>query len=340
MRLQDLLVALAAGWRWIVFTAAGLAIATVGINLLLPRHYTSSASFVPNAAGGLSSLATIASDFGVSLPGDNGGLSSQFYADFMSSDQVVKWAISPDTIWGTSPSAIRPDLLRKLNVSDDNPLQLQATAVRKVKGMLNISVDPISLLVRLDVTSKDASLSAAIAARLLNAVELFNSASRKLQARAEAEFTEARTVDARRALDEAEGRMADFVSQNREWGASPRLTVEYDRLTQELGFARSNYGALVQALEQARLQAVHDDPLITRVESPVPAGVPDRRYSILKGLAAGFAGALLAIALICSKVLLRGIGEANPDLRAAWNRLWAEVRATARLRRRKTNVQA
>lgn len=335
MRVQDFVVSLAAAWRRIVSTGIVCAVLAVGVNLLLPRHYTSSASFVPNAGAGLSALTGLASQFGVTLPGDNGGLSSEFYADFATSSAVIKWAISPDTAWGAPAMEVAPDIADLIEVSNDDPWQLQAAAVRKVHGLVDANVDPISQLVRVEVTTKSAKLSAFLAERLLSAVELFNSASRRDQARAEAEFAEARTADAKKDLGVAEAQMASFMEQNRAWSTSSRLTVEYDRLQRDLGFARTNYTSLVQALEQARLESMHNTSLITRVEAPVEAKVPDRRYSLIKGAAAAIVGSFGAALWVVLRTLLRAVGDADPTLRAAGERLVSEVTSTARFWRRR-----
>jgi uncharacterized protein involved in exopolysaccharide biosynthesis len=192
MQPQELVIAVAQAWRRIVGTGSILAVLVVGLNFFSARKYTSAASFVPNAGGGLSQFAGLASQFGVALPGDGGGLSAEFYSDFVKSGVVLKWVISPDTAWGTTPIAVDPVVAEGLDVTDDDAALRQWRTVNRVRKAVTATADPISRLVRVQVTTTDAALSARLADRLLIAVERFNASSRQRQALLDAEFSEER----------------------------------------------------------------------------------------------------------------------------------------------------
>src|SRR5690348_17230823 len=66
-------------WPMVLF------VAVVGISLLLPATYTANASFVPQQvdASAISSLAGLASQFGVNMPQANAAQSPAFYADLV-----------------------------------------------------------------------------------------------------------------------------------------------------------------------------------------------------------------------------------------------------------------
>jgi hypothetical protein len=81
------------------------------------------------------------------------------------------------------------------------------------------------------------------------------------------------------------------------------------------------------------MESLRKAPMITRVEVPVVAGVPDRRNSLFKGMMAFIAGLLLATGVVCAATLARGIGREHPDLRQAWEGMVREIRSMLRLGR-------
>jgi uncharacterized protein involved in exopolysaccharide biosynthesis len=164
--------------------------------------------------------------------------------------------------------------------------------------------------VRLTVTTRWPSVSLAIAQRLVNGVNQFNLDTRRIQAKAEREFVEARTADAERALREAEDRLQSFMQRNRSVAGSPELTFAQDRLQRDVALRQSVLTSLAQRREEARLKEVRDVPVVTVIESPRLAVTGQPRRSAMRGVLGAFvAGGLgLAIALV-----LEALAEARKE---------------------------
>ena len=70
---------------------------------------------------------------------------------------------------------------------------------------------------------------------------------------------------------------------------SPQLTFENDRLERQVFMRQELVTAMAQAYEQARIDEVRNTPLITVIDRPEPAALPDPRWllEIVLGLSLG-----------------------------------------------------
>jgi hypothetical protein len=311
-------------WRTIFASALGLAVLVCSVTLLKPRRWSSSGSFVPSAGSG-SALSGLAGQFGIALPGDAGALSPEFYADFLASSQVVKWVVSTDTVWGGSPLSVREEVARVLEVSVEDPHRRQWKVASLVRQRLSVRADPLSGLVQFQVSVEDPTVAHLLAERFLQAVELFNAASRREVAELEAAFSDERLREAKARMDQADRRLSDFLARNRMIPPSGALALQQGDLAREAGFAQSTYGALFQMTEQARLESQRSKVLIVRVESPSLSGIPDRRYLALRGVGSLLVGTLLGILWVGGGAVLRVLGETYPGTREAFGQFLREA---------------
>src|SRR5438067_2285669 len=82
----------------------------------------------------------------------------------------------------------------------------------------------------LSVTTQWPSVSLALAEKLIRGVGTFNVERRRSQAAAERQFVDAQAAESERALRDAENALQSFLQRNREYGGSPQLPFERDRL--------------------------------------------------------------------------------------------------------------
>lgn len=309
-----------------------VAVITLLVSLLLPRHYTATASFMPSGGAGLASnLSGIAAQFGLSVSADDPGQSPAFYADLIQSDGILRTVVTEsfpagnDTVPGTTTTLVAyygyGNLPREAGIERTTERMRQdLAAVPNLKtGVVQVRFE-----------TRSPWLSAGVVGALVDQVNAFNAAQRKTQARAEREFVEGRVTASEEELRVAEDRLQSFLDRNREFRNSPPLLFQHDRLQREVVQRQAVVTTLGQSLEQARIEEVRNTPLISLVEQPVPPAIPDRRRLALKLGAALVVGALVGLGLAYLRAQWRLASSADPaaigDLRAITRDLRDDLR--------------
>lgn len=268
----------------------------VGVSLLTPRKYVSSATFIPQSSETAlpGNLALAASQFGIRLPNTGAAWGPPIYLELLQS-QVLLEPIANDSIAVAEEGGERRAVTDLLNVPESPPAERTEWTIRKLRKVITVSDDKRFNGVRVSVRTRWASVSLALADRLVQGVNQFNLESRKSQAAAERKFAEAQASEAEQALREAENRLQTFLQQNRSTAGSPQLTFAQDRLQREVTFRQQVYTSLTQSKEEARLREVRDTPVITILESPRLAAIGEPRRTVMKGILGGMGLALIGV---------------------------------------------
>ena len=287
--------------RWKIITlGVSLAIVLVVVGLIVPRHYTATASFVtqsrtPQAMSG------IAAQFGLALPGQKGEESPAFYTELLQSRGLLRSAVLTEYAAAKSRTGRRgATTLADAYGKPDDPTELRIdAAIKRLQKDIASAVSARTGLVTMKAKAESAALSQQIAARLLQLLNQFNLDRRRTQAAEERRFAEGRVIQVKADLRVAEDRLQYFLQANRDYANSPSLRFQEERLAADIALQRQLYTTLVQAYEQAKIDEVRDTPVITVVESPEVPVRPDSRRLLLRalgGLVAGIAlGVLLAL---------------------------------------------
>lgn len=276
---------LARRWRLVTTLTVGCVLLAQGIAFVLPKGYTSSASFTPedtkpNQLPG--ALAGVAGQLGLLQGGGN--QSPEFYVRLLNSrdvrERILLEPIEGQTLVQRYGTGGRPDSLDKAN--------------RKLGKDYSVSVDRTANIVRLDVELGSPSVARAVCESFLAEVSRFNSSLRRTLAGERRRFAERQLSDASVELADAENALRDFLSRNR-GGASPTLQFERARLDRRLTLAQDLYLNLSHQVQTSRLDEVNDTPLISVVETPNLPTRKSRPNRILIGimaLALGLAGSI------------------------------------------------
>ena len=304
-----------------------LFILVVGVTLILPRTYTTAASFTPQSERLPSNLAGIAAQFGVALPGGDAGASPDFYVELLESRRILGETIKTRYTFPTDTGEVSGTLMDILEIEGETEGEREETALRRFRGMVTAELDRPSSVVTVEVETDNPQLSARIAQRLLELLNRFNLETRQSQAAAERRFTERRLAEAKLELLEVENRLQAFLEINRDVGTSPLLRFRQERLEREVSIRQQVVSALAQNYEQARIDEVRDIPLITIVEEPVARALPDSRMVLLRGILALVAGALLGSLVAFFMAFVRASRTDAADELDEFRRL---KRATAR----------
>ncbi len=294
-----------------IVIALPLAFAAVALasRLLARREYAAKAAFIAaepqSASASLGSLNSIASQLGIpalsALAAGSSTLGPQFYGDLLVSNALThalvttKFDASTPAPYGGKPFA--GTLVDYFDGSGKTQEDRELDAMsRFAKGLLTVSVDRPTGVVRFTVKTKNRALSALIVRRMLDLVNDFNLRRRQTQAGAEREFAGRRAAAALDSLHRAEATLADFRATNIDFSRSPRLATREIELQRRVTLAQQIYTTVSQRYEVANLEAVRNTPVITVLDAPEGLVEARPRHTIAITMAAFAVGLALACA--------------------------------------------
>ena len=313
-----------------------LAAITGTVTLMLPRHWSASGAFTPQAGTSrLGRLSGLAAELGVAVPIQDAGLQPGFYVDLLGSDALLRRVV-------LAPLQVtRGDEVEMVSLADangDDGVVGVENAVKTLRKWLSIRTNVKSGIVSLTVRTRDPGLSAAVAQQLLVEVDRFNRENRQGLAGAERRFIQERLLEARDSLLAADMRLLAFLEANRDIRNSPELGFERNRLERVSAERQQVVTALAQAYEEARIAEVRDTPLITVVQQPTIPAIPDPRFLLVKTLLVFVVTvALVLLAAYWSELARHHIEEPQwqQRLRKLWDDTMTDVALVRRMGRRR-----
>jgi uncharacterized protein involved in exopolysaccharide biosynthesis len=307
-------------WRLVLLVPLGLAFLVGLWGLLKPRDYSSSASFMPNQESSTaSSLAGIAAQFGVNIGGGGAGNSPQFYADLLTSHDLLRATVL------TPFGAQGLDLVRTWDVSGSDSARKVERAITLLGRRLTVDVRAETGVIALTATTRHADLSERIVSRMIDLVNAFNLNTRQSQAAAQRRFIEEQLKVSRGQLLQAEDSLQAFLEHNRSYQSSPQLQFEESRLQRHVDLRQQVYTSLSQSYEQARIDEVRSTPVITVVSPAELPARPDRRHLFLKVTIALVLGGILGLVLAFGAEYVRRARQLEPGDFAEFGALWRSV---------------
>ncbi len=279
--IEELRRGLVERWAWwsltpIVFAALGAALA-----FAWPKSWAATTSFVPEQAisGGSNGILGAIGSIG-SLLGDNGGAlgklsdgpSGEFYADVLTSQELLVSTLNSEYPVAATPG-LKQTLLTLMEPAGATPLQRIGNATRSLRRKTTIELTRRSGIVKLTVTLKDPVLAADVANRMLVLLNEFNLDRRQRTSAEQRRFAELRLLTARKELDSIARIRQGFLEENRALSNSPRLLSRYDELDRLVQIKEGVLLGLTRTFEESRVSEVKDTPLIAVVDH---AMVPDR----------------------------------------------------------------
>jgi uncharacterized protein involved in exopolysaccharide biosynthesis len=278
----------------------------VAIAFSRPRTYTSSASFIPQTNNNSNArLSGLAAQLGVSL-GSQTSQSPAFYVDILKSDELL--GVVADAKY-TRERADSATLQSILEISGGTVPQQHLRVVRNLQSALRVTSGRETGIVRVMMTARSPVLAQQLAAQLLRALDDFNLRMRQEQAVAERTFAKDRLGEIMAELRGAEGRLQDFLRQNRIYANSPDLRADYERLQRDVQMRQQLYMSMAQAYEQARIDAVRSTPVISVLERPSYPANPDSRGGVVAGLVGILLGTMGAMVFVLLRERRRQISQ-------------------------------
>jgi Chain length determinant protein len=308
-----------------------IALLAVGVKLILPRSFTTIASFAPQTGGQAGALQGLAAQFGIAASqGSDPTQQPMFFEKLAKTPELLRSVVAARYAIHNGQRADSVDLMSVFGVGGSNAQLAQQIAIDHLRGRISATTDAVTGVVRLEVSLPNAELSLGVMQRLLAAINDFNASYRREQAEAERQFTIEREAAARADLRHAEDDLSDFLLRNRQYQNDPRLNSEHDRLAREVAIHQDLFTSLAQHLQQSTLDAVRSTPVIHVIEHPVLPVRPSPRHLLLTAVLSLFCG-LLAVALfVVTPELVAASGMEDPRAYETYLQLRASTAADIR----------
>lgn len=311
----------------IVFVPLAFAVGIVAWALVGPRKWESTASFSVQAAESPNRISGLAAQFGLTVAGSEGAQSPAFFVELVQSREILRAAAlasyDPDS---AGPARAQP-LSALFKVKGADSAQVAEQTIEALREATNVSKSRETGVVTLTVSTRYANLSYVLVTRLVQLVDEFNRRSRQSQATRQREFVERRLSGARTELKDAEDRMQDFASRNRQFENVSQLRLQQDRLDRDVSLKQSLVTTLSSSYEQARIDEIRDMPAIMIIDHPYVPSRPETRGLAKRGVLALVIGIGIAIAVIFIGAMFNRRDESPEDESAEFRALWRETKA-------------
>ncbi len=260
------------------------------------KSYTTRVLFTARGAkSGL--LATIANQYGLSIVGSDPGRSTIFYEELIRANEVLRAVASKEYAVRTKSGLLRGKLPVMYGIeAGSRGAEIDISAVQ-LQSNLSTGSTMRTGIVSYFVSSPYPELTLQLAQNILAELNIYNIARQQAQATLERTFIEKRLAESRASLTRAEDQLRSFRDFNRDYGRSPTLRLENNRLDREVTMRQSLYTSLSQAYEQSRIEEVRDTPSITVIEHPTLPTAADTSYGIRNTLLGAIGGLFLGIIL-------------------------------------------
>jgi len=282
----------------------------VGLGMMAPRTYSTTASFAPQprrASGG--STSSLAAQFGIAVSGGDVLQSPQFYVDLLTADEILRDLVDSSFTLSPDAGAKKVNLVDVFAPGQGTKEMRTERTIRSLRRRISASASLKTGVIKFTVSTKSAELSRQIAERILANLNEFNIESRIRQAATERKFIEARMSEAESQLRAAEDRAEEFIQSNLTVGSSARLALERDRLQRDVNMRQQLYTALAMEYDRARNEELRDTPIIAILERPRAAVLPDPRGTVKKAILAALVGAVLGLIVAMLRDYFRDVDD-------------------------------
>jgi uncharacterized protein involved in exopolysaccharide biosynthesis len=277
-------------------------------------------------------LGGIAAQFGVALPNVSLGDPVRFQASLFKTRAVLGPVVTAQYAVATtsgSADSTRGTLLDLLNIKGRTSEDRTLRGMERLKTLMWLETDAVTGLITVRVTTRWPELSLALTQRLLEALNVANSARQQAAAEAEARFAADRLAHERAILETAEDDLEQFLKQNHQYQSSPSLVLQYGRLQRRIDVTQSVVSSLAQSYEQARIDAARDTPVVGVVDPPEgsvkEAGRPVRDGAVWALTALG-----LVLVFLLGRDTIERARDRQPEETSA---VFAELRGAFSVRR-------
>jgi uncharacterized protein involved in exopolysaccharide biosynthesis len=268
--------------------ALAVGLLTAAMTLLMPNSYKSEARLLPvetrGAAGNLGGLASAAAAFGVSIPGGDGGDAN--YVDILTSRWLREQLLQTEFQFHRRSWRFGVERLEKRTLYDYLHASDMDQGVRAVGGLLSAVRDLKSKVITISAVTNSPELSQLVVKRARKLLEIFLLEKGRTRGGAKVAFAEARLIEARHDMNEAEDNLRRFLEGNRNFqtSADPSVRLKGSRLEIELRLRQQLVSSISMNREQALLEEKNDIPILNVLDEgnlPLEKSGPARSRIVL-----------------------------------------------------------
>ncbi|BDU70456.1 hypothetical protein GETHOR_25570 [Geothrix oryzae] len=240
-------------------------------SLALPDYYRSEARLLPvesKALGGnLGGLASAAAAFGVSIPGGDG--SDANFVDILNSRWLREKLLQTEFQFHERTWRFGRAETQKKTLYDYLKARNMDRAIAGLTTVLTVSRDMKSKVITLSAETTSPELSQSVVREAVSLLETFNREKGRTRGGAKALFAEARLVEARKEMDEAEDAFRRFLEVNRNYQTSsdPAIRLKGIRLETELRLRQQLVSSISMTREQSLLEEKNDLPILNLLDA-------------------------------------------------------------------------
>lgn len=305
--------------RWIVIGwALAVGVLTAFVVSGRPILYLGHTTFLPHGSeSGPSRLASLAGQFGVSLPAQAGAEQPPaFYVTLLTSRRLLTQVVT-ETYQVEEMDGEEKTFLELYEFTEGTEVQNIEKGVDRLQKIITTRLDPGTRIVTVSLATPWPSLSLGLINNLLDGINEFNRITAQGKASHERRFIDERLALIRGQIAESETVMTAFLLNNRQFARAPALEFEHDRINRVIAMRQLILESLMQTQEELRVREVRETPAFTIVEPPRVPTAPEPRGRVSSVLLGLLAGSFIGLAQIIVPLLLeqsRKEGSGNPGL--------------------------
>tara|TARA_Y100000996_G_C22540223_1_gene649746 strand:+ start:600 stop:1832 length:1233 start_codon:yes stop_codon:yes gene_type:complete len=234
-------------------------------------YYTSDAKIIPAVGGSKSAnqLTGIASQFGVNLPTSSSSssqISGILYPEIIRSRTITNSILENKFfIEKLNKSVPLYDFLIGGEISKPVKLELAGNIL---KNMINLNMDELSRLIKIEVVAPEASLAHAISNSIIEKLNESQIAFKSSRIKEKKTFIKNRLDDSQKELYELEEGLKTFLDKNRNIQSSPALMLELNRQEREVEMQMQIFTTLKREFELAQIEEVEKSNMIIVLDPP------------------------------------------------------------------------
>ena len=267
--------------------AIGVGLITALYSLTMPNYYKSEVRLLPVESKGTSSLGNMASAaaaFGISLPGGDGGDAN--FVDILNSRWLREQLLNTEFQYSIRAWHFGANKSQRKTLYSYLEAKNMDRAIKGVGSFLTVSRDLKSKVISISAETPSPELSQGIVQTATKLLEAFNREKSRTRGGAKAAFAEARLLDARAEMKEAEDAFRYFLEVNRNYQSSsdPGVRLKGTRLETELRLRQQLVTSISLNREQALLEEKNDIPILNTLDPgnlPIDKSKPVRFLIVL-----------------------------------------------------------
>lgn len=256
---------------------------------LTKPFYISSVTILPeygSKSNMLSQLSGLASLAGVKV-GDSAP--TELYQNIITSETVLQEVIYSKYKTNEFQDSVNLIQYFEIEGKDENPglkkrKEFLALYEILLQGRISTNVDRMTKILNVTVTMPEAQLSADVANKLVQSLDLYIRTQRKSYATEQSFYIEKRTEQVKDSLSFAENKLKSFREQNRVTIQSPKLLLEQGRLMRNVEILQTVFVELTKQLELSKIDQIKDAPVVNVKEyakNPVKKAGPKRASTLI-----------------------------------------------------------